>query len=560
VPEREDRYTRADAAPALIAPGLDEAERLAALQETALLDAPAEEAFDRFTRLESRLINVPIAAINLITDERQVLLSECGIGEPWGSRRQMPLSYSFCQHVVSSGAPVVTADARTNPLLHDNLAVSELDVIAYAGVPLFTAERQVLGAFCITQPEPREWTNAELEVLRDLAAAVMSEIELRVTRARFAAQRTFLTGVIENLHDAVYAVDPSGTPVLKNEALYVMQGLPQGQARDLQRYHDWVRIYEADGTTELTMGTSPIYRALHGERVVREPFVIVLHGSGIRREVEISSAPIVTPEGVHLGAVSASRDVTAARAAERAREEFFALVSHELRTPLAAITGYLEMLEEVDGERLSDDGRDFLRILDRNSQRLLRVIGDLLFAAQIEAGTMHLVVQDVGLRELVTDTVTSAGPRAAGLDVSLTSQVSDDVPETIRGDPGRLAQVLDNLVSNALKFTPAGGSIEVGAHIVDGSVRLTVTDTGIGIPAEEQPRLFERFERARAATEGAVQGVGLGLAICRAIVEGHDGRISLESAPGEGTTFIVELPARQAPGAAPDEAKEAHAS
>src|SRR3954463_2516380 len=148
----------AAAPPAVLAdPG-----RLEALEATALLDSPPEEAFDRLTRLASHALNVPVALVSLVADERQVFKSRLGAAEPWASRRGTPLSHSFCQHAVASGEPLVIEDARQNPLVSGNLAITELDVIAYAGFPLATSDGAVLGTFCAIDSQPRTWTEDEL--------------------------------------------------------------------------------------------------------------------------------------------------------------------------------------------------------------------------------------------------------------------------------------------------------------------------------------------------------------------------------------------------------------
>ena len=228
---------------------------------------------------------------------------------------------------------------------------------------------------------------------------------------------------------------------------------------------------------------------------------------------------------------------------DRLKDEFLSLVSHELRTPLTSIRGYLDLVLDEEAGELNPEQRRFLKAVERNSGRLLRLVGDLLFVAQADAGRLTLERAKVDVAALAADCVEAARPVADQRSIDLQLKAVP-VPALV-GDRGRLAQVLDNLVSNALKFTPEGGSVEVRTSTTDDCVRLEVEDSGIGIPAEEQPRLFERFFRAASATEQAIPGTGLGLAIVKAIVEAHSGRIEVVSAPGEGTTFLVELPLRE---------------
>ena len=222
------------------------------------------------------------------------------------------------------------------------------------------------------------------------------------------------------------------------------------------------------------------------------------------------------------------------------KDEFVSSVSHELRTPLTSISGYVELLLE---DEPSEEKRGYLSIVDRNAQRLLGLVSDLLFTARLQDGRLELERAPVDMNELVTQAVESARPRAESADVELVIE-AEAVPAVL-GEDVRLAQLLDNLVSNAIKFTPRGGRVCVALCLDGGYVRIEVSDTGIGIPEAERVKLFERFFRSQTALERQIQGTGLGLYISRAIVQAHGGRIGVQSSDGPGTTFIVELPATQ---------------
>ncbi|MDQ2981086.1 MAG: HAMP domain-containing histidine kinase [Actinomycetota bacterium] len=230
------------------------------------------------------------------------------------------------------------------------------------------------------------------------------------------------------------------------------------------------------------------------------------------------------------------------RELDRLKDEFVSLVSHELRTPLTSIRGYLELLLEEGGDELTEDQRRFLGIVDRNSGRLLTLVTDLLFLAQIEAGKLALHLGTVDLTEIVEDSIETSSPIAAARGIELVA-CTEPIP-SLEGDRARLAQVLDNLVSNALKFTPGGGRVEVRLKAQNGLAVLEIEDTGLGIPEAEQDQLFERFFRSSRATESAIPGTGLGLTITKAIVERHGGQIVLESTEDVGTTVRVQLPIR----------------
>jgi signal transduction histidine kinase len=231
---------------------------------------------------------------------------------------------------------------------------------------------------------------------------------------------------------------------------------------------------------------------------------------------------------------------TRLRELDRLKDEFLSLVSHELRTPLTSIRGYLDLVLDEEAGELNPEQRRFLQAVERNSGRLIRLVGDLLFVAQADAGRLSLERGQVDLARLAADCVEGATPAAAEKSIQLVL-AAKPVPAFV-GDRGRLAQVLDNLVSNALKFTPEGGIVEVSTKLSGDHVSVEVSDTGIGIPVADQPRLFERFFRSSVAADQAIPGTGLGLAIVKAIVEAHKGEIRIDSTEGRGTTFRVDLP------------------
>jgi PAS domain S-box-containing protein len=228
---------------------------------------------------------------------------------------------------------------------------------------------------------------------------------------------------------------------------------------------------------------------------------------------------------------------------DRLKDEFVALVSHELRTPLTSIRGYLELIREGKAGRTTKRQEQFLEVMNRNSDRLLRLVSDLLFVAQAESGKVTLDLQVLDLAELTRETVDATRPLAAKKEIVLNVEAKKSLQ--LSADRARLVQLLDNLLSNAIKFTPEGGRVDVIVAAENGHAVVEVADSGIGIPQVEQGRLFERFYRASTATKEAVPGTGLGLAIAKAVVEAHGGRIAVESDEGTGSRFRVELPVRQ---------------
>ena len=252
------------------------------------------------------------------------------------------------------------------------------------------------------------------------------------------------------------------------------------------------------------------------------------------------TSPVLDDRGGFIGRLWTLRDVTEQRELDRLKDDFVATVSHELRTPLTSMMGFLEMIREGEAGDLNEEQQRFLAIVYRSSERLQRLVGDLLFVARLDANGLQLQFGEARLDDIVRDAVESSGALARSREVSLVAEL-DDVPP-VSGDRERLSQLIGNLISNALKFTPAGGNVVARVFVDGGRAVVEISDTGIGIPPAEQSRLFQRFFRSSTATEQAIPGTGLGLVISRAIAEAHGGTIAVTSQPGEGTTFRVEIP------------------
>ena len=264
----------------------------------------------------------------------------------------------------------------------------------------------------------------------------------------------------------------------------------------------------------------------------------VTFGSGRPRSFGLTLAPVEAAGA--SGVVLVLHDISELRRLERVRQDFVANVSHEFKTPLTAIQGFAETLL---GGALEDvqNSRRFLEIIRDHAGRLGRLTDDLLKLSQIEAGKLELDFRPVAVGDLIESCVETARLKAAQKQLTLEVDCPEALP-AIRGDSNRLREVLQNLLDNAVQYTPAGGRLTVRAARADGQVVVSVNDTGIGIPKADQERIFERFYRVDAARSREVGGTGLGLSIARHLVEAHGGRITVESEVGRGSTFSVFLP------------------
>jgi PAS domain S-box-containing protein len=417
-------------------------------------------------------------------------------------------------------------------------------------------------------PRPRsgrpDGRDAELERLRSENAVLLAQVqsradELDVATRMLAARAQTMTSVIDAVTEqSIIGTDRDGVIRVWNPGAEKMLGVRRPEVVRRRSIVDFHLPEELEAEAE-TCGSPPGIAALvraaqeHGSDVRDWTYVAA---DGSHRTVSVATTPRTDDDGAHAGWNFVGTDMTEARATERMKDQFVSLISHELRTPLTSILGYLELVLE-DDQPLTDEQRAYLTTVERNADRLLRLVGDLLFTAQVDAGRFSLQPLDVDLAGVVRAAEETARVTAATAGV----EVVVDVPEdglVVPGDAVRLGQACDNLVSNAVKFTPAGGRVTLSLRSAwttpDGTTsdtprpgavpvaQLAVSDTGIGIPTGEQGKMFTRFFRASTARRNAVPGVGLGLAITKAITTAHGGTLDVVSTEGEGTTFTLTLP------------------
>lgn len=240
------------------------------------------------------------------------------------------------------------------------------------------------------------------------------------------------------------------------------------------------------------------------------------------------------------GVIVVFHDVTDLKRLERVRQDFVANVSHELRTPLTAIKGYVEALRD-GGLQDPAQAEKFLGVIQRHSERMDKIVSDLLLLSEMESADRVLQIETVHLPELIRNAVETLRPLAEGKKQNLWVEPLEGLP-TLRADGQKLHQVMINLLNNAISYTPGEGSITVEATPVSEGVEVSVSDNGIGIPADDLPRIFERFYRVDKGRSHELGGTGLGLSIVKHIVEAHDGRVQVESKPGKGSRFTFFLP------------------
>ncbi len=361
----------------------------------------------------------------------------------------------------------------------------------------------------------------------DALSDSLNQTAMRLDRTirTLTEERNLSSAILGSMVEGVLVVNAAERVVFANHSFAEILGMgvpPQAGSG----------LVECVRQTELI---EAVHKVLAGEPRVESEIVT----GTLRQHFFAATVAAVRTTGTD-GAVLVLHDITALRKLERVRRDFVANVSHEFRTPLTAIQGFAETLLAGAMEDPQNRGR-FLGIILEHSRRLARLTEDLLMLSKMDADRLELETRRIPVGPFVESCIETSTPRAKEKDLQLSVNLADRIPD-IAGDRRRLTEVLQNLLDNAIQYTPAGGQIMVSAGPRNGEVIFTVSDTGIGIPQADQPRIFERFYRVDVARSREVGGTGLGLSIAKHLVEGHGGRIWVESEVGQGSQFHFSVP------------------
>jgi signal transduction histidine kinase len=370
-----------------------------------------------------------------------------------------------------------------------------------------------------------------LSMMRQQEELEEKDAQLQANLRTSQRQEALLNAVLETVHLGVLAVDADGHDVLMNRKQRANHEL--ARPKDIADPNEsQLLVFGADRKTLVPVEERPVRRAVLGETFT--DYLVWLGSGSDQRAVVTTARAMKDDDGAFAGSVIAFSDVTDLVNALTAKDEFVASVSHEFRTPLTSILGYVELLLADEPAKAQ---REMLEVIRRNSERLLTLVSDLLSSRN---GQLIVTPEAVNVAELVRSSVSSATPRAAAAGVVLQAQTPERLDAHVDG--ARISQVLDNLVSNAIKYSPDGGSVLVSLEQEDGHLACRITDTGMGMSPEDASEVFAKFFRSSTVRRTAIPGVGLGLPISKAIIEAHGGTIGVDSTLGEGTTFTFRVP------------------
>jgi len=542
----------------------DQAHLLAGLVEAYLTDEPAVARLDDFVEQFAGQKGSDV----LILDHRGVVLSSSRAGEFTGKRLAQP---EISRAVSGTAAREIRADPDTGvrrlyyaaPVGSEGGAVSgvvyiiasmEEDVyrtladikgilfwatavaLVVTGALGFAVARTITGPIVEVTARAAEVAAGDFDQKIEVRssdeigrlAAMFNHLttRLRETLGEMSREKNKVEAILEHMADGILALDAQGRIMLTNPAAAEMLGISEEQA--VSRRPDEVNA--GLRLDEPIRGTLSGIEGLTKRVTLSKPY----------RVITAHFAPFVNEAGDVNGLVIVLHDVTEQERLDQMRKEFVANVSHELRTPLATIKSYTETL--LDGAlREPDVARRFLGVVASETDRMVRLVSDLLQLSQISYRRAMWDVKPVSVGDVVRSALSKLAVQIErkGLDVEVRCPL--DLPD-VMANRDRVEQVLINVISNAVEFTPEGGRISVGAEVRDRRIAVTVEDSGVGIPEEDLPRVFERFYRVDKARSRELGGTGLGLSIAKEIVEAHGGTIGVESEPDVGTRVTFTLP------------------
>ena len=435
-------------------------------------------------------------------------------------------------HVVRTGEPQAVRDVFNSPFISPRIATQFPDR-SLLGVPLI-AQGKPIGALLIGEMRrQREFTPHEIRLAQSAAGQIASAISHALLFAELSAERQRLNDILTTLSDAIVLTDPHGIPQYGNPAFEKMIGLPLEQVLHRPIPPTWL-----DGLNLTDALNQACAIQTQGNLWRRE--LAGRRADGTTFDADVVVSPLYR-QGQIVGYLASIRDITEMKELDRMKDRFVASVSHELRSPVSVILLHLDNLLTFYERIPAGTQRQILSEARQETDTLQHLIENLLVLSRLDSGRAEMRLSAWDLRGLLDELVARARVEANPAGITLNLHLPDQ-PLPVYADREQLAQVFRNLLSNAIKFNQPHGWVAISARPNTEHIHVEISDSGIGIPAEDLPKLFQRFYRSRISVENEIQGTGLGLAIAREILQRHHGAVDVRSQVGSGTTFQITLP------------------
>jgi PAS domain S-box-containing protein len=398
--------------------------------------------------------------------------------------------------------------------------------------------RPITAHSCFESEEEGDGANSG--ALHFFIAQLAAGLRSAFTSQSLLKEQARLAAIFRHSTDGILTVDNALRIIDFNPAMERLTGWRESEVLG-QIYFNVLRPQDRYGNKlglKLGLEDSPILQAFAGQEVVNREMVICAR-DGQRFTVAVTATCLRSPRGEPTGGILNVRDITRERQQEEQRSTFISVISHELQTPIAIIKGYASTLARTDARLDSAALRSRLKAIEEEADRLNKLVGNLLYASRIQANGLQMDVASLDLEYLIRSVVRRLRAKTPG--VNIVVSIPPQLP-TVVADRDRIEEVLQNLLDNAVKYSPRRAEIVVACYATGEEVIVSVRDSGMGIPVREQQQIFDRFQRASDSAVQSLPGAGLGLYICRAIVEAHGGRIWMDSTLREGSTFSFSLP------------------
>jgi PAS domain S-box-containing protein len=519
--ERSDLYERERRSRQL-------AQRLARAGRDLAGELDPDDVLDQAVRNALDLLGGDGASVRVLEGDEVVVRAAAGSGKSAALGTRAQSTAWLVGDIVQTRATRAIADAGGDPRVGEADAMLAAGYAGYLGVPMIGPDGSAHGILAVYSKRSREWREEEAEALVALAATaaaarVNAELYQGVSHEQQRGE-----AILANVADGIVAVDREGKVVLWNPAAERVTGVSQAESLGKTPAEALGRALDAAGGATGGSRLLPIRRG--GEEVW----------------LSLSEAVMTDPAGAVAGRIYAFRDISAERSVEQMKSDFVSTVSHELRTPLTSIYGFAETLLRQDVLFGEEERATFLRYIASESERLTSIVDRLLSVAQLDTGAMAVQLAETDVAAVVNEAVRTAEGAEIQNGHRFVVELADE-PLSAEADGDKLRQVLAHLLDNAVRYSPAGGTVTVAARRLEDAVEVSVEDEGVGIPHAEQERIFRKFYRGDAAAAGVVGAgaAGLGLFLAEGLVTAMGGRIRVDSSEGRGSTFVLELRAAE---------------